>query len=178
MSIAAHRYASTVLDDPATRLSPTARHLLRELADYADAAGTAWPSKVALARRLGVHPSSVWRARRALAAADVIRFTPSSGGRGRTNWYQFPVVELSPTIAPTRPLATAKRSRDATKPSRGRDETVASARPEPLGTVYEPRACDCGAALPDGRWRCQTCQESFAADQLEVMRRFRNRPLV
>jgi len=143
MSTAAHRYVAVVLADPTLRLGSTARLLLRELADHANAEGVAWPGVERLALCLGVHVDTVGRAIRRLVELGLIA-VETGGGRSRTNRYRFPVQELdqlSTSPAPARGFVERK-------PPRQRRETPAPASGNPRasagGTIkeplYEPRA--------------------------------------
>ena len=141
MGARAHQFVSSVLDDPGCLLNPTARQLLRELADYSNDDGVCWPGTAALARRLGVHYDTVYRARRRLVAAQIVIYTPGGAGRGNTGLYRILIpAMLSTRTASTRSLAMPKGPRQRgfrTAPARDKDR-VGAARTsnEP---VYEPR---------------------------------------
>jgi hypothetical protein len=78
------------LPDHVAGLSPRARHLWEILAHVADDAGTSYYGQDQLARRMGVHPDTVWRAARELQRAGIVTVI-AGGGRTHTNLYAVPV---------------------------------------------------------------------------------------
>lgn len=108
MSARLSQYVRVVLGDPDLELGATPRHLLEVLAHYADHTGVAWPPVSALARRMGITPANVRRARAELVAAGLIAVEIRRGhpaDPGSRNRYRFPIASplaISPDRAPAR----------------------------------------------------------------------------
>ena len=141
MSITAHQWVVTVLDDPACRLCRTDRHLLRELADWADSDGVCWPATDTIARRLGVHYDTVGRARRRLVDAGYVAYSPGGGADSGLYRLLIPGRLSSTPSAPARRVKRRDPPRERGRPSAPARSTlrVGADRTsnEPL---YEPRA--------------------------------------
>lgn len=148
MSLNAHQWVVTVLEDEACRLRPTARHLLRELADWADGDGVCWPGTDAIARRLGVHYDTVGRARRRLVELGYVAYSP--GGGRDTGLYRLliPGRPLSTPSAPARTLKRRDPPRTRGRPSAYARSTLrASADRISNEPLYEPRDDNTPAAF-------------------------------
>lgn len=88
VNLRAQQYARDVCADT-PELSLGARALLLLLATYADQAGVCWPSVTTLGRVLGMHPTSVRRARAHLVTAGAIAVDQRPGHAAIV---RFPVV--------------------------------------------------------------------------------------